>query len=235
MLVEDKFIIIQIPRCATSSFLKSCILSGIKTKNIRSHGYKNLFYTGEEASGGIHFHESIDSLQEYFGYNYPVIAIKRDGLESFISFWKHTIKMFSSFGYTDVADKMSKMTGDEIFFFDGNDYDLMNFKNIESLGIELRNRIGGRSKDIPIDFFFQLFLPKEWFHRNNPGVIWFDFKKLGDLEKWVSLELNLDFKLEHENSSSDVKCFIEKNEEIKKKYDEIYSKYKEFKKLKTLI
>lgn len=235
MLVEDKFIIIQIPRCATSSFIKSCVFSGIKTKDIRSHGYKNLSYSAKDETGGRHFHETICDLQEYFGYHYPVISVRRDELESFISFWKHTIRMFSEFGYTDVSERMSRMTSDEIFFFDTDDYNLMNWKDLELLGIEFRNRIGGRSKDIPVTYFNQLFLPKEWFHRNNPDIIWFDFKKLEDLEKWVSSKLDMDFKLYYENSSEDTRCSLEKNSDLEEKYKIVYSKYREFKRVKSLI
>ena len=39
-----------------------------------------------------------------------------------------------------------------------------------------------------------IFKPKEWYHQNNPNIIWFDFNKLNELEEWVSNQLKKDFK-----------------------------------------
>lgn len=229
MLVNDKFIFIEIPRCASTSFVETCLHSGIKIKNIKSYGYETLI------ENGLRFHTDSNSLQEHFGYHYPIIAIKRDKVASFISFWKHTIKVINEFGFPEVSNAMSKMLWQDIFFFETDDYDFFNNGDLIKFTKTLIERIHPSASKIPLIFFSQLFLPKEWFHRNNPNIQWFDFNNLSELEKWVSKILNKDFKLLKTNESNDVECNLIIDDTFVNKYNELYSKYQNIKTQKSLL
>lgn len=232
MLVDNKFIIVQIPRCATTSFSKTCLQNKIETRGIRNHGYQNII---NQEKGGIQYHDNVFSLRKHFGYKYPVIAVKRDPVESFVSFWKHTLKMIRPWGFENESEIMSQMSCDDVFFFNRDTYDLMDETDLLELGKNFCKIIGGRCEEIPLIYLSQIFFPKEWYHRKDPDIIWFDFNKLSDLEIWVSNRLEKEFKLLKENSSKDVVCNLKIDENLIKKYDEIYSRYQNHKNKKTIL
>lgn len=235
MLVDNKFIIIQIPRCATTSFLHTCQINNIPTEYINSHGRPRLY--DFKIGKGERFHEDIFNLQESFGYEYPIIAIKRDKISSFISLWKMMLKMFLEWNEIDLYDKLIKLNYEDILFFNENDYDLLNIDDQIRLATNFceRHKVKFKSKDRSLSWLVQAYKPKEWYHRNNPNIIWFDFNKLDDLEEWVSNKLNREFKLVKVNSSIDIKCNLVNSEEFKEKFNQLYKKYEVFKKSKSLI
>jgi hypothetical protein len=80
-----------------------------------------------------------------------------------------------------------------------------------------------------------LFTPVVELTNNDPKIIWFDIDNLGELENWVSKELNVDFKMEKINSSKHFNSVIEINEDFKQRYDNLYSEFDQRKLNKTLI
>lgn len=233
MLVDNKFIIVQIPRCATTSFLHTCQVNNIPAEYISSYGRPRLY--DAKIGKGERFHEDIFNLQEKFGYEYPVIAIKRDKISSFISLWRMMLKMFLEWGDIDLYHKLIKLNYKEILFFNENDYDLLDIDNIIRLANDFCKRHEIDSKDRSLSWLVQIYKPKEWYHRNNPNIIWFDFNKLYELEEWVSNKLNREFKLVEINSSVDIKCNLVNSEEFREKFNQLYKKYEVFKKSKSLI
>lgn len=233
MLVDDKFIILMLPRCATTSFLHTCQVNGIKTDDIRTYGYDNL-YVPEK--GGRHFHESIQSLQEKFGYNYPVIGVKRDKISSFVSLWKQTLKMLYEVNETSLYDKLVNLTYEDVLFFKENDYNFMIPEDIIDCALEFCKRNDIETKAEYLGKFILLYRPKEWYHRNNPNILWFDFNDLAKLEEWVSNQLNRDFKLVNINTSTNIECNFKNDESFRELYNRIYGeKYEVFKNKKSLI
>jgi len=232
MLVDNKFIIIMIPRCATTSFLDTCQTLNIKTNDIREYGYTNLYKNGV----GTHYHETLYSLQKKFGYNYPVVAVKRDKGNSFISLWKQTIGMLSGAENGKVSEVLKKLTTDDILFFNETDYNLLDLDDLIKLSIEFCERIGLEKKPEYVGKIILQFKPQEWYHNNNPNIIWFDFKELNKLEEWVTNTLGVNFKLAHVNSSVEWESNLIDDEYFREKFDKLYgNKLEQFKKIKTLI
>lgn len=233
MLVDNKFITLMIPRCASTSFLHTCQINKIETDDIRTHGYTNLY---DPELGGRHFHESIQTLQEKFGYHYPVIGVKRDKISSFVSLWKQTLKMFYEVKEIELYNKLIKLTYDDILYFTENDYNLIISDDIIDCAIEFCKRNDIEIKPEYLGKFILLYRPKEWYHRNNPNVIWFDFNDLTKLEEWVSNQLNSEFKLVNINSSIHLECNLSNDDKFKEKYNSLYGqKYEEYKKIKSLL
>jgi hypothetical protein len=248
MLIDNKFIFINLPRCASYAFHISCLrnnfdieffkspkLSEVDLKNLKEMDNDKLIATLP------HFHERIVYLQEKFGKNYPTIAIKRDNYETFISLYKQLIRMLLLNGEPEVSEKLQNYTVDDILFFNkemvlGSDYSRENLINefIEKLNINLKNDVITNPLFLK-EFIRTLLSPKSWFHNNDPDIIWFDIDKIYELENWVSKITNTKFKLEKINESNHVDCKLILNEKFKEKYDLIYSEHNNFKKNKSII
>ena len=80
-----------------------------------------------------------------------------------------------------------------------------------------------------------LYSPISKWTNNDERIIWFDIKKLNELEDWVSNILNKPFKMEKINSSKGFNCGLVNDNYFKEKYDKIYNMHDFFKKSKTLI
>jgi len=235
MLVDDKFIIILIPRCATTSFVASCQKYNIPTKSGRSNigGYDKLvsFITKRFT----HFHDDISFLTSKFGNDYPIIAVRRNKYDSFISFWKMILTILDKYyGEVELVETLSKLKTDDILFFGKNDYNLKNYPNGELYeAFFIKNNI--KYNKVLFDYIQLLYLPQSYWHKFDKRVIWFDFDKLNELESWVSDKLNMDFKLENINSTKEVISELKNDEYFKEKFDYIYSKYEIIKENKTMI
>lgn len=232
MLVDNKFIILMIPRCATTSFLHTCQINNIVTDEVRRYGYKN-FYNPED--GGTHYHEPLNRLQEKFGYNYPIIAVRRDKYDLFISLWKQLLATFQSLGEIEVFNKIKSLSVNDILFFSSNEYNLLNDDDLilaaskfcENNGIQILPQYVGR--------ILLIYKPLYWYHHNNKNIIWFDFNKLYELEEWVTNRLGRRFTMVNINSSKSIECNLNNDEYFRNKFDEIYLKYENIKETKTLL
>jgi hypothetical protein len=236
MLVDDKFIIILIPRCATTSFIASCQKYNIPTKTGRSDigGYhKIISHTTKQFT---HFHDSISFLTSKFGNDYPIIAVKRNQYESFISLWKMMLNVLSVYhNEVELVSELSKLKTDDILFFHNNEYSL----NIRDESFKLSEAFFTKNNiqynKVLFDYLQLLYTPKSYYHNFDRRIIWFDFDKLNELENWVSDKLNMEFKLEEINSSKEVISELKNDEYFKQRFDYIYSKYEIIKENKTLI
>lgn len=232
MLVENKFIILMIPRCATTSFLHTCQINNIITDEVRRYGYKN-FYTPEE--GGTHYHESLNRLQEKFGYNYPIIAVRRNKYDLFVSLWKQVLGTFQSLGEIEVFNKIKKVSVDDILFFSPNEYNLLSDDDLILAASKFCENNGIESLPQYVGRILLIYKPLSWYHHNNKNIIWFDFNKLYELEKWVTDTIGHPFNMVNINSSKSIECNLNNDVYFKKKFDEIYTKYEIVKENKTLL
>lgn len=243
MLVDDKFIIILIPRCATTSFVASCQKYNIPTKSGMSNvgGYDK--FLSLLTKQFTHYHKNISFLTSKFGNDYPIIAVKRNKYDSFVSLWKMTLNVLSTYyNEIELVEKLSKLKTDDILFFDRDQYTLMDGHNNQGYGNDIVkiNKTFFTKHNIPhnetlFDYLQLLYTPQTWYHNFDKRIIWFDFDKLNELENWVSDKLEMDFKLENINSSKEVTCQLKNDEYFKERFDNIYSKYETFKEIKTLI
>jgi hypothetical protein len=236
MLVDDKFIIILIPRCATTSFVLSCQKNHIKTKSARSSvgGYDKIINLTTDRL--THYHDNITFLQSKFGSSYPIIAVKRERCEWFISMWKMILNTLNAYhDCPKLVKRLSEFTIDNILFFDKDTYFLDDIDDLSKIADEffLVNNI--EYNETLYKYLYMLYIPQSYYHKFNKNILWFDFNQLDKLEEWVSNTLGYPFKLENVNSSKNVKSALINDLHFNHKLNEIYDKYEIIKDKITLI
>lgn len=243
MLIDKKFIFINIPRCATTSFKLTCEKKNISTENAyidylqKTNKVLNLSETKS-----LHLHEPLSVLYDKFGYDYPVVAIQRNKHERLYSFWKEIISTYEQIiRYTPNKEfqltlfKLRNLKSEEIFFFDENSYSLINTDDVSKIIDEFtkRNEI---INDINIRNYMKIFyLHPKFYHLDDPRIIWFDFNNLKNFELWVSKILGTQFQLENVNTSKHAKCELKLDDSLIYHYNRIYSKYDQTKKMNTIF
>jgi hypothetical protein len=242
MLVDGKFFFISLPRCASTSFMISCLKQGIKIEHFNSswdienqHQIDLVKMTNEEVADTLtHGHESILNLERKFGKGYDIISIKRDRYDQFISLWKHILDEIHRIKDKDNYSILKELTEDDILFYTSND--ITNPEDVNRIFYDFMRRLNIKTwhpyTEIAIKI---LYPPLSQYHENYDNVIWFDIKNLKELEKWVSSKLGKPFKLEKINSSQHFECGLKNTENFRKKYDSIYKKFTDYKKIKTLL
>jgi len=241
MLVDKKFIFISLPRCASTSFMITCIKNNVSLNHFQPFlddqinnidGWESM--NNEELADSLnHGHESIYNLVEKFGDEYPIISIKRNEYERFISLWKHIIDETHRIGQTDIANMFSKLTADDLLDFNSN--------NLIDNTINSHVQSFFEKYNIPKEAFYIfnmmriMFHPLSYWTNNDPRIIWFDISELNKLEDWVSNKIQKPFKLEKINSSQHFECGLKLDDNFVKKYDAIYKIFDKPKLQKTLI
>jgi hypothetical protein len=264
MLIDNKFIYLSLPRCASTAFHYSCLVNDINVQtnnsdweesnaiiDFKSVDKKNLM------DFIYHGHESINNLQNKFGIDYPVIAVKRERHERFYSLYKHTLSDLKRTGYHRIYEKFSKLSLDELFFFTKEDlltkkqrWDVICDYLIDLKLLDDRIDISITSKSLKseeehlklttkggyvINMIDILLTPISFWTNNNPNIKWFDFNEMDKMENWVSNILEKPFQLHSVNSSKHMECDVKLDDKFIEKYDSIYDYYDLPKKIKTLI
>ncbi len=216
MLVGNKFIFVSLPRCASKSFTYTCVKYGINIQHF------DPIFDNVNVDEISHPHERLVDLTTKFGTNYPIISIKRDRHERFISLWKQVINEVKN---REIATILQKLTVDDIFYY--NDTDILSRESTTELIDDFLDRYDLKKYNPTYltNLLFILFNPTSFWHNNNPNIKWFDMTKLEELELWVSEMLNLNFRLEKINTSKDTGCQLQLNEEYINKYNYIYDIY----------
>lgn len=245
MFIENSFFYISLPRCASTSFMASCIKQNLTIKHLNEiYDIENQKKTQKKDNREINFHEfqyefshvhePLIGLRKKFGDEHEVISVKRDKYERFISLWKHIIHEMDLKVDKDTFQKCLKLNLDEILFYDN--YDVLNPREVDKVVNEfiLKNELSNIN-DYGKNMLKILVRPHSSYHHYDPNIIWFDFNELYKLEEWVSNKLNIDFKLLKINSSQHYKPNLVLDDNFKKKYDLIYKIYDEFKTKKTIL
>lgn len=243
MLVNNDFLYVSLPRCASFSFHQSCIIQKIKVKTINDVKYdinKNLNLSDIDSLlyNLNHTHESVTALKEHFGYNFQIISVRRNRHDRFISFWKHILYIIKNQYSIKLYNRLKKINTDELLFYTTNsvskssmvkelviEFYRLHIKEYKPIFSEDLNSVISNLEIYLTNMFMILFSPISIWHRHDPSIIWFDFDKLYELENWVSNKLNLEFKLSKINSNMDVECNIHVDDYFKKKYNSIYDVY----------
>ena len=243
MLVDKKFIFISLPRCASTSFMITCLKNKIPIEHFNSNHDDQLTKINEWEKMSnedladilVHAHEPLYRLQDKFGVKNEIVSIRRNKYDRFLSLWKHIIDELHRVKKFDIADIFSKLTANDVFdnitsndiYSSENRYQVIdNF--LTKLEISKEESYTKNMLDI-------LYTPVVELTNDNPNIIWFDIENLDELENWVSKKLNMDFKMEKINSSKHFDCAIEIDDEFKQKYDNLYKEFDERKINKTLL
>lgn len=253
MLVDNKFIYINLPRCGSTSFHYSCILNELDIKNFNGEwdrvnskiDFKNI---DESDIMNIiqHGHETLPLLKEKFGSNYPVIAVKRDRHESFYSLYKHAIFDLKRANAINAYEYLKNVDLEELFFYKTEDIttdekrinllnDFLLRKNIiKKRCVDFKN-LNLFTDEYVLNIMYILITPASYWHNHDKDIIWFDIKELNLMEKWVSDKIGKPFILKKVNSSNHIECNLKLDEAFRLKYNEIYDFYDNPKTIKTLI
>lgn len=242
MLVNNKFIYLSLPRCASTAFMLKCLKDD--RINIQHHtdGIDDIILNTDLSQDDTtllktlpHTHESIDLLEQKFGNKYEIISVRRDRHEKFISLYNHVIQLLDDLdGHS--ANIMKNLSVDDILFFNSND-------------ISIRV-VNGNGKELIVDEFIKrhnlntsfqlklwlviLFTPDAHYHLHDSRIKWFDFNKLYELEEWVSNKLGFEFKLDKLNTSKHIKSNLKLNDRFIEKYNSIYDRF-DFPKTNTTL
>jgi len=244
MLIENKFFFISLPRCASTSFMGSCMEHGLEIKHVheeydidnqlkkmnKKNGINFNYFQQEFA----HIHESVKDLKLKFGNQYDVISIKRDEHERFISLWKHILHEMFLKEHPDIYDICKNLSLENILFYKSSDLE-DNDKIIITINEFITKNKLEKISEYGKNMIDILIRPYSYYHMHDPDIIWFDFNDLSKLENWVSNKLNMNFKLLKINSSKHFDCELKLNDSFKKKYDSIYAIYDLVKTKKTLL
>ncbi len=242
MLVDNKFIYLSLPRCASTSFYISCLRNNIEVKHADETMFDkwnsniDLSLDNETlADLLVHSHEKITDLKTKFGNGYDVVSIRRNRYERFISLWKHIIDLADDrFPHSDV-DKLKKMTVEQILFYKTNDLLSDNTKEYVLNSFFTNNNLNDYKDSYMMTMIYILINPTSYWHNNDPNIIWFEFDKINEFEQWVSNKLGIDFMLEKSNGSQHFECGLKLDDKFIKLYDSIYDYYDLPKQIKTLL
>jgi hypothetical protein len=242
MLVDNKFIYLSLPRCASTSFYITCLKNNINihhySEDLVGKSNTNLDLTLDNeaiADKIVHAHEKITNLKLKFGNDYDVISVKRNRHERFISLWKHVIDLISFRFPKHVFDIFKNIKVDDLLFYTQDDL-LSDTTKVKVLDTFFKNNGLAEYNDWYMKTIIYILInPTSYWHNNDPNIIWFDFDKMNELEEWVSDKLGKSFKLEKSNGSQHFDCNIQLNEKFIDIYDSIYNFYDLPKQVKTLI
>ena len=242
MLVDNKFIYLSLPRCASTSFYITCLKNNL---DISHHDEPlfgkwniNLDLTLDNetiADKIVHAHERITDLRKKFGYQYDIISVRRNRYERFISLWKHVIDLVNDRYPSNVTDILKGIKLENLFFYKKEDL-ISDTTKMEVLNKFFNDNGLIKYQDwYMMTMIYILINPTSHWHNNDSSIIWFEFDKMYELEDWVSNKLNKEFKLEKSNGSQHFECNIEMNQEFMETYDSIYNFYDYPKQIKTLL
>lgn len=220
MLIENKFLFLKIPRTGTTSFERSCFLAKLEVK----YPTEQLLTHKRAATGNSplrHSHEPVSQIREVFGYDYPIIAVKRDKLDRFISAWKYCIKELEKVDQ-EAAQILSQVDNKsfieawiEIIGYSAE------VSEVEKITTFINYLVG---RPIPFNLnFYSIFSqtlsgPSRW-HENDPSIIYFDFNNLDKLEEYVKETVDSSFELIISNHTKDQKTKLTPSEDLIKFYD----------------
>jgi hypothetical protein len=219
MLVGNKFLFLKIPRTGTTSFERSCFLANLEVK----YPTDQLLTHKRAATGNSplrHSHEPVSLIREVFGYDYPIVAIKRDELDRFISAWKYCIKNLEDVDFE--AAQILKQVDNKTFieaWIEILGYSAQ-LNEVEKITAFVTYLVG---RSIPFNLnFYSIFSqtlsgPSRW-HENNPDILYFDFKNLGSLEKYVKENVDISYELIISNHTKTQKTNLKPTDELKEFY-----------------
>ena len=128
MLVENKFLYLSQPRSGSMSFRLACLKYGINVKyhtpNYNKHLLKiDLSKTKDDDIVPLikGAHMNVNLLKSTFGTQYPIVAIRRNPYEKFISLWEHWLDELKKIGDVQIYEQLVQLDLNDILFFNSDD------------------------------------------------------------------------------------------------------------------
>ena len=210
MLIENKFVFVAIPKCATMSFEDACL----KNNFIIDYSPYELYNRG--MLNGIkpnkHVHIPVTILREIHGHKYPFVTLTREEISRFVSAWKHILKIIK---YTDIDfyNILKNVGNDEFCHHFGKH--LKNLKLTTNSVTLFLNEFSNKKKHEKhvTDVFISVFTPMVEWTNNDTTLIKFSFEnEIPLFEKWVSETCGVDFKLSHINDTNEIETKLIKDD-----------------------
>ena len=240
MLVDNKFIYLNLPRCASTSFHITCMRNNLDIQYYdpilhEKNSFVDMSLSNEDIADRLsHTHEKIVDLKNKFGKDIPVIAVRRNRYERYVSLWKHIIDELYRVGEMGVYEIFKNLTVDELLSYTSQDI-VCNDTKYEAIKSFLK-RVGSKKHGPYVTaMVYMQMSPTSHYHNHDPSIIWFDMTNLPEMEKWVSNKLGQEFKLEKVNSSQHFDCNIKIDDYFIEKYNSIYDIYDLPKTTKSLL
>lgn len=239
MLVDNKFIYIALPRCASTAFYYSCLVQNINVKHTTNNwvnhnskiDFKNV-PTKELMNYIEHGHEKLSDLENKFGKGYPIISVRRDRYSRFYSLYKHMLFDLKRIDADSVYNHFKVISTKDLFFFNTKDLETKNSR--WNLINNYLVQYGLNNDDYIINIIDIFITPQSFWHNNDSRIIWFEFGEFDKMENWISNTLNMDFKMYNVNSSSHMDSNIIMDDTFIEHYDSVYNFY-DFPKLKNTL
>lgn len=212
MLVDNKFIFISIPRCATVSFERTCI-----SNNLELDFSPNILATKQFKNNGTptyHSHVPYSVYKELYGDKYPIITITRNPVDRFISGWKYVLIEVKRID-NEMYDCLTKLNNDEFIFYFSKYFkklkfteeNIQNFFNEFKTDFKLTRNLLVKFKTILVD--------NSYWTENADEIIYFNFEnEIPKLEQWVSEKCGIEFKLSQTNDTKNVNINLVKNQKF---------------------
>lgn len=237
MLINDSFIFLSIPRCATRAFEISCVNSGLDIKYYSNSLIKKDF---NSKLPELHSHNKVSALRSKFGLenNFNVISISRDPIERYISAWKYIIHHFGRIddNYGNILSTIKNE--DFIDIFNGSVKSIYDVKNRDTFN-KMFNKIitnvdFNEEKFTNIFHIFRnIMLPPTYWNENDVRITYFNINDTELLENYVKDNTGKDFKMIKTNDTNSVKTLLINNDIFNEFY---YTKIEvPHKSLKSLI
>lgn len=228
MLVENKIVFIKIPKNASSSVYKSLVLNNFNVEE--GHHYVDL-----ERNKSINrwklqnqplildnYHQTYNELDSYFpNKHYKYVGIKRDSTDRFISAWKYMIRKFTDYphmytSYTNSPLDFSEFTTNEVIEFFKPVATKLYSANQEEVIDVIREFFCSNTDEIVNSGFPQIIrnFQSQYYWGLGKCDLIFNYEKIDLFEKYITDEFNMDFKLLHVNSSSEINIKLEKTKEL---------------------
>ena len=226
MLVEDSFIFLPIPRCATVSFESSLLEQGFKVKyygndlvNRRiDKGQFPIFHSHHTITDLRKLKPEVNQLREI-----ECVSIYREPVDRFISAWKYVLKNIKDVdenSYVTLKDIDNESFIKRMDSIISTPFDLSKYSTFDKfLGPFIGYDITNDPKFNNSRRVFEAVLtpPSRW-HENDVTIRYFDIKHLESLEKYVKEMTNKDFKMNRVNDTHDIETSLVLNDDLKDFY-----------------
>lgn len=184
-----------------------------------------------------HPHERLIHLLNNFGYDYPIVAIKRNKFHRFVSQFSKVLELLYQQKDFISYDILSKINSKELFCFDPKLILEEKYETIAQIVIDALKL--NKNNLFLINILQLLFKPMSYWHGNNDKIIWFtleDNESMHDLQNWVSDITKKNFTLHKSNEiKKSIVHTIKVNNEFRWLFDNYYTQTENQKNINTII